>query len=191
MYVITGCPASGTGWASRVMTALGSPCGHESIFTSSGRKDRSDLEGDSSWLAAAGLEGRSIRLVRDPLDVVRSLLGTRGVRDRSYWSARFWERHLPETRGKDPLGTAIILAALWDTVVQNLPALDIDAADKDSVGWAFRYLTGRDTERDVGAVLSSVGKNTNSHRGGIRPLTWRDIENHPDGHLLLSRQASY
>jgi len=83
-FLITGCGRSGTQFTSKVLCALGIPCGHEYIFnpeafTSGNISWPPEFEGDSSWLAApfVGQLPSSITLfhqVRGPLEVVRSLL---------------------------------------------------------------------------------------------------------------------
>src|SRR3546814_6093748 len=48
-FLITGCGRSGTGWAAALFTALGYPCGHETVFRYDGVGAFN--QPDSSWLA--------------------------------------------------------------------------------------------------------------------------------------------
>lgn len=75
-YAITACAGSGTAFAAALMTALGSPCGHEAVYQPvRWPVPQPALEGDSSWMAAPRRHD-AVWLVRDPLAVLRSLLGT-------------------------------------------------------------------------------------------------------------------
>lgn len=86
-FVVTGSGRCGTAWMARALSHLGYSCGHEVVFspyTLSGRwqalLDRRRC--DSSWLALAVLgqlpaDTVVVQVVRNPLDVARSLAGIR------------------------------------------------------------------------------------------------------------------
>ena len=86
-YVITGTGRCGTGYLAMVMSALGIDCGHETVFgpKATGWGNR---RGEASWMAVPFLEQLQpfvmadlvdmpfvVHLVRNPLDVVNSLMG--------------------------------------------------------------------------------------------------------------------
>lgn len=85
-YIVTGAPRSGTGYASRVLTAMGLNCGHESVYGLRPDPNRHHLLGDSSWLGLVAAEtghftGTVIFQHRDPRLVASSLV--EGVRHMS------------------------------------------------------------------------------------------------------------
>src|SRR3546814_4600428 len=61
-FLITGAGRSGTGWAAALFTALGYPCGHETVFRYDGVGAFN--QPDSSWLAVpyAGSEEHTSEL---------------------------------------------------------------------------------------------------------------------------------
>jgi hypothetical protein len=61
------------------LTKSGIPCGHEAVFSYRGYTPQSGLVADSSWLAVPYLglyTGRIVHIVRHPLAVIRSFIGT-------------------------------------------------------------------------------------------------------------------
>jgi len=74
-FVITGSGRCGTKYMSRLLTAAGTPCGHEAVFAYE-RRDWGDLVADSSWMAVPSLASAGlpvVLMVRHPLSVVKSL----------------------------------------------------------------------------------------------------------------------
>ena len=81
-YIIAGTGRCGTGYTSRLVTELGSDCGHEDIFGPYGvwHERLSKFDGDCSWMSIPYLnqfDGKIVHLVRDPLKVMRSKIATR------------------------------------------------------------------------------------------------------------------
>lgn len=87
-FLITGCSRSGTQYAARLWSALGVPCGHESLFNifslrpgdPAPRLGDPSWVGDSSFLAVPFLETLPpgtvvLHQLRQPLDVIRSHVG--------------------------------------------------------------------------------------------------------------------
>ncbi len=77
-FLVVGTGRCGTGYCSKIFTDAGRNCGHEAIFTPKGPV-RSNLEGDSSWLAVPWLHAlptdiKIVHVVRNPLKVLRSWL---------------------------------------------------------------------------------------------------------------------
>ena len=64
----------------QLLTEAGLPCTHEGYYTPDGPDPGVATPADSSWMAVPYLpqhDGRVILVVREPIDVVRSLLGIR------------------------------------------------------------------------------------------------------------------
>jgi hypothetical protein len=195
MYVLTGCAGSGTGWASILMTKLGSPCGHEDVYTHLGRVSGGELEGDSSWYAVplVAREEPSVCLMRDPLAVVRSLVRLQAFHNLAYYSAGYYLRHIPGIgEAVDVLGRAIRYVAWWDSAVaEKLPIFRVEDAEPANVMTLFGYLTGRHPEVDIGDTLAQVGTSVNSHGGNRSTITWKQIRDHPDGDLLVAKAQRF
>jgi hypothetical protein len=86
--VVTGCGRSGTLYIASVFRALAIPTSHEQIFVPDRREPPRDMRGfqaASSWLAAPFVgalpePGLVLHQLRDPRDVIASLLGIRFFR---------------------------------------------------------------------------------------------------------------
>ena len=86
-FVITGTGRCGTAWMSRALTVLGIRCEHEGVFNPRTLADgtwraRLDRRSGCSWLALPVLaelpaDVAVFALVREPLAVIRSLMGIR------------------------------------------------------------------------------------------------------------------
>ncbi|HZO60342.1 MAG TPA: hypothetical protein VFB51_11670 [Solirubrobacterales bacterium] len=81
-FVVTGCPRSGTMYASKLFGALGVRMAHEDVFGHrqgmGGAPQWQDYEGDASWLAVTQLPLDDVVVlhqVRHPLEFVRSIVG--------------------------------------------------------------------------------------------------------------------
>ena len=73
-FVVSQTGRSASGFTAHVLTSLGIPCGHESVFNPN-MTQRPDLLGDSSWLSAPHLgefDGKVLHQVRHPAKVIRS-----------------------------------------------------------------------------------------------------------------------
>jgi hypothetical protein len=78
--LITGTGRCGTKFMAEWLTRSGVPCGHEAVFSYRGYTPQPGIVADSSWLAVPYLPlvtCRIVHIVRNPLDVVRSFIGTR------------------------------------------------------------------------------------------------------------------
>lgn len=182
-------------WASQLMTGLGSPCGHEQVYTDSGRISRGEWEGDSSWYAVPFVNDAepAVCLMRNPLAVVRSLLQLQAMHNTSYYSARFYLQHMPEIgEAPDPLGEAIRYTAWWDRdIAEKLPIFRIEDAEPPNVVTLFGYLTGRHPEVSVVDTLGALGSRVTSHDGDSSTITWQRIREHPDGDLLVAKAERF
>ncbi len=105
-FIVTGCSRSGTGYAARLFSELGIPCGHEAIFNihrirprdPAPLPDYSRWAGDASFLAAPFLDALPrdtlvLHQLRDPLAVIRSHMGIRFFADGREPSCHLAENH--------------------------------------------------------------------------------------------------
>lgn len=193
-YVATGCAGSGTAWVAQVMTALGSSCGHQQIYRANRVVRDPRLEGDASFFAAGRLPDDIpvLVVVRDPLDVVRSLSQTtllgEATPDHQLTKAYVCSR-LPEVwDAPDRLGRLLRFVAWWDRLNRLALHLQVDRCTPEDVADAFEHLTGGavDPNRAAG-VMAGLGTKVNSHDGHRSTLRWDDVESHPDGHLLAAK----
>lgn len=80
-FAVIGTGRSGTGYVSQLLTHCGLVCGHEAWWNPwQQRQHTPALDGDASWLAlpdveAGRFDGRVLHIVREPVAVVRSLVG--------------------------------------------------------------------------------------------------------------------
>lgn len=193
-YVITGCAGSGTKWASRLMTTLGSPCTHQKVFRVLGvRPANPRWEGDSSFFAVGQTppDLPVMQLVRNPLHVVRSLeqmsrfLTTATADDALTY--QYIGRNNPYVlEADDRLGRILRYVATWDQINADLLLL-VDRDRGESIITAYKYLTGRAPVIHPDYALAQLGNRTNTHNGEQSKLTWHDIRNHPDGQPVIDK----
>jgi hypothetical protein len=97
---------SGTERTSKILTALGHPCGHEVLFGPFTHTPVfGALQGDASWFALPRLEDLPADVVifhqvRDPIAVVRSLVGSHMLTEPSPY-VDFIATHAPEVLAHD------------------------------------------------------------------------------------------
>jgi hypothetical protein len=132
-YLITGTGRCGTGYAARLLSSVGVPCGHEAIFRLDGlekavaRVEQFDLAAESSWLAAPWLkllpdQVRVAHLVRHPQHVIDSLLRMQFFdlsipEYRPY--TRFVYAHLPGLSDEPtPLAKAVSFYIRWNRLIE-------------------------------------------------------------------------
>lgn len=196
-FLITGCGRSGTGWAAALLTTLGYPCAHEEQFSwnRSGPLRRSE----SSWLAVPHLDDlprdtRVLRIMRDPYQVVQSIMARGFLRHGADVFDGYVEHHRPDifTSGTH-LGRAIRYVALWDEPLEGMNILWVDGNTHRTTG-AARYITRSPISRgDVGDARRAVGAGVN-----VTPLyrllpapTIEQINDHPDGALIAARAQRF
>ncbi len=122
-FVVCGAGRSGTGYASQAFTALGHPCGHEAVFDPYRHvPDFGMAQGDSSWLSVPFLDDLPdhaviFHQVRDPVDVLRSLVGIRMLTAPSPY-LDFIGVHHPEVLDQpDELSRCIAYWVTWNAEV--------------------------------------------------------------------------
>lgn len=195
-YVITGCAGSGTGWAYAVMRGLGSRCGHQRAYTTTGPSGRVNFAGDSSWCAVPYVDHSTptVFIQRDPLNIIRSLeqftpVFTPGSGDPAL---NYVLKHRPDIADEpDRLSRIIAFVATWGEEVEdrsNVKMLRLENASVATIVAAYAHLTGTSIDaRRVRGVLDRVGTNFNSHGGSRSWLTWDDVLRHPLGRRVLKR----
>ena len=122
--LVTGTGRCGTGWASRVLTSAGLPCGHERVFNLGPPHVPPDMAADSSWLAVPRLGSPMlagvpvVHVVREPLACIRSLSLVPYSGDNPY--SRFARDHI----GGDVRATPHMLAAahwyIWNAWIEDV-----------------------------------------------------------------------
>ena len=133
-YIATGTGRCGTRYVSRVLSEVGIPCGHESIFQPKGIVKNDRLQADSSWLAAPylnhdiALNVPVIHVKRHPVDVVSSYVHigffdrVRNLNCRGPY-ALFARRHDPDilyTMYANPIAAAVHWVDYWTKKVASM-----------------------------------------------------------------------
>lgn len=123
-FVVTGTGRCGTRYLAYVLSASGVTCGHEEVFTPDGPGMWAGRRGDSSWLAAPHLEGFDgyvLHLVRNPLHVVRSLVGMgffdEALRDAHGPYVDYARSHIGGPLG-DPVAEACRFVVEWNRMIE-------------------------------------------------------------------------
>lgn len=196
-FLVTGCGRSGTGWAAALFTTLGHPCKHEGQFA---WNKAGPLEGgESSWLAVPHLDTlpqdtRILRIMRDPYEVVQSIMARGFLRHGADTFDGYVEHHRPDIfASRTHLGRAIRYVALWDEPLWGQNILWADGNTHRITG-AVRYATGARVSRtDVGDARRALGMGVNT-----TPLhlllpapTIEQINDHPDGALIATRAQRF
>jgi hypothetical protein len=126
-YLITGTGRNGTGYAAQVLASAGVPCGHEQAFGYEGPV-QSQFAAEASWMAAPWLDAlendvRIMHLVRNPRDVILSLLRIGFFDDdppeRSRPYVNFAMRHCPElAECRTPQARAATFYVTWNRRIE-------------------------------------------------------------------------
>lgn len=193
-FAIVGTGRSGSGFISSALRAAGVDCGHEEWWGPGPTPGRAGLDGDSSWLAVPFLEafdGPVLHQVRDPLAVVRSLVGIRMFSDAVHGAFRwFMFAHLPGLTGDD-VTDAMRWYVEWNRRCEESATMryrveDVDAALLVDIAGRAGFNVSRE---EAEAALEDVGNRFNARRRA--DLDWDDL---PEGALreeLLAAAARY
>lgn len=198
-FVVTGLGHSGTGWASRLFTALGAPCTHEGQITHTRCPRRPD-GGESSWLAVGHLdvidpEIPVVHLVRDPWAVLASTVRSRFLGSgphRRTPHARFIYRARPVLDRPGPWARQVGWVARWDEPLGDRAGLRfrVEDANEATVAELLSHVGARvPTSATIRRVLDDLGTDTNAHdRDRPEPnLTAPWVQAAPDGARFLAR----
>jgi hypothetical protein len=191
-YVIAGTGQCGTTYAARVLQEAGIRCGHEEIFSPSGYVRSFRLSGDASYFAVLYLpdyRGKVVHLVRNPVHVVRSLVGT-GLLSHTEWR---WVNPLLtyfDVTG-DPVLDAMRFYLRWNRMIEPYADLRVRIEDFDQelpnvlrliAPWRSRF-------RSVPPPRVPTDTNTKRRAEGIEVL--EDLPAGPDRDQLAVMGASY
>ncbi len=141
--IITGCPRSGTGFMARLFTEAGIACGHEQKhgFEHGFRVDNPQAE--SSWMAEADTE--TIHIVRNPLEVVSSMITRRFLEDdmRGNEYTKFAFDNVPELKGLSGFNRYMYFWIAWNRRIekQTKKRFRIEDIDNDKEGFIKEYCT--------------------------------------------------
>lgn len=188
-FAVVGTGRSGTGYVAELLRASGANCGHEGWWRPDGTGDRTPgLDGDSSWLALPDLESRAwsgpvAHVVRHPVAVVRSLVGTRlfhpDQADGPY--ARFAREHCPEVDGLPPLEAAVEWWVAWNTRCAAVADVKLRVEDLRK-GWALAELgdaLGVRIDRQAARRVSTAVNHRT--RANVDPLrVWQLLDRRAD-----------
>lgn len=196
--VVTGCSRSGTGYTSRLLTALGVDVGHERVFNihrvidgwRPDLLDEADADGDSSFLAAPFVDRLPpgtvvLHQLRHPVAVVRSHLGIRFFREPvtpSIWLADEHEdfltvvtRYAPRVGSSaDELVRAVRYWVAWNRLVERVAddcvylRYRVEDLDLDLLARIASLLGRRHDTRSLTRALRSVPRRVNHRRRDTR-----------------------
>jgi len=89
-FLFVGTCRGGTAYVTEVLKSLGLRAGHEDVFTRRGVVNWDEYDADVSWLAVPYLERdwgiEIIRVVRNPMDVINSILRLRMHEEAGFWN---------------------------------------------------------------------------------------------------------
>jgi hypothetical protein len=132
-FVVTGAPRSGTGYVANVLQVLGVDCGHEQYFnpwkvTIAEARESFEVWGDASWMAAPFLmtlpkSVKVIHLVRNPVDCIRSILGTGQLETpndyRSFAARHCWGNEDLWPTDARRVAAAMSFWARWNEIIEE------------------------------------------------------------------------
>lgn len=175
-----------------VLTAAGLDAGHEAFWHAHGGLHASQLDVDCSWLALPAIEqgtygsntapwtGRTLHVVRHPVDTVRSLLGT-GLfnidMDGNPYAVHAWmhARSAGMLVGHHPLHAAVEFWCEWNARCAAVADATVRLEDAGSLAWAFTVadtlgfgLTTEDIMKGVAATPHDT--NTRGPVPDVNPL---------------------
>ena len=189
-FVVTGTPRSGTQYLSAVLRKLGIDCWHERSFHPScvmleGYRLNDRLWGESSWLAAPFLHllparTKVFHLVREPLDALNSIIGTRQLdkpkpSDFRTFLGRYCfgnEQHAPV----DVAADAQTFWVRWHRLIEDSGRVTFRFRLEDTHSALLAIGTelgaSQITEQAVAEAVNAVPKNVNTrpHRCPVRLL---------------------
>jgi hypothetical protein len=186
-FIVTGCPRSGTAYASALFSALGVQCGHEKVFGPAQALGVQPLawdgaDGDSSYLAVPFLpvdDAVVLHQVRHPLGFARSILGTAFLSDhrRGKPFPAVVERYAPEVYEPERQPErAALMWTIWNTMAEAHADITYRVEDLDmALLMRLSALLELDISEDQAAqALDQVPKDTN-RRTRWEKVTWARI----------------
>lgn len=191
-YLITGTGHCGTVWASEVLRACGLTAVHEGIFQTSIQDHdewTNEFEAEVSCKAAPYLSeiGDGVvvaHLVRNPLDVVRSMYYTPAEHGWAHASKEWVQGELgKELPTSDPLSFIVAFVVEWTDLIDRSGRVEHTIRLEDG---------DENLAKTLGLTLRRAIEPTgNRARAGAPKMTWGDI---PDGQYkrrLLGKSIKY
>lgn len=168
-FAVIGTGRSGTGYIAAVMQANDINCGHEGWFKPDDRTPA--LDGDSSWLALPDIEsgaweGPVAHVVRNPVSVVRSLVGIKFFDAESEHEPypQFARERCPEVRDLPPLEAAVEWWVAWNERCAKVADVKLRVEDLARHDWALAELGEALSVTLDPAKSRTVARNTNSRK---------------------------
>lgn len=199
-FLITGCGRSGTGWAARLFTGLGFPCSHEGQFNLA---THGPLRGgESSWLAIPHLDSldpsiRLLRIVRDPYEVVQSVMARGFLLNTVGPYEQYTLKHCPLIGyGNGHLSRAIRWVDFWDRPL-DWRAHETLFCNDPATGLVNSVLHATGEEMSISkvlAVMDEIGTRTNTNVAypiGRHIPTREEIDAHPEGARVRRRAERF
>lgn len=193
-FLVTGCGRSGTGWAASFFTEVGYPCGHEVLYHHS--KHGPLTANESSWLAVPFLEQIPeetpiVRVIRNPVDVVASVMARGFLKNLDGPYEQFVVKHRPDVIDPDDyMGRAIRWACLWDEDLdiygREYFAFHIDNYGHQDILNMLDHLEYTDTNA---VNIPSMNKRVNA--GPPKEDLRSQIMMHPEGWMVQERAAEW
>jgi hypothetical protein len=213
--VIAGTGRSGTQYLSQLFTNLGIKTGHQSVFGVDGFQGWQDYQGDSSFAATAypkevPEDAYIFHAMKAPLSNLKAQLSYHYDEEtkRGFWDCKeskfdahfeFLRRECPEIFGaNDSMGRAIRFLYAWSVrtyrtfkkrryyTIARLEHLEIGDIQRALDHCGLNIL-----DEEIEAVLESLGTDVGARHGYCDYLTWDDIDDHEDGHLLRDLKISF
>jgi hypothetical protein len=195
---VIGTGRSGTGFMAAVLKAAGLDAAHEGYWHAHDSGHASQLDIDVSWLALPAIEfgvhgsntepwtGRTLHVVRHPVDTVRSLLGT-GLftfdMAANPYAAHAWmhSRVAGMLAGHNPLHAAVEFWCDWNARCAAVADATVRLEDAGSLTWAVTVADTLGfglTTNDIMEGVAATPHDTNTHgpTPEVDPLeVWRLI----------------
>ncbi len=184
--VVTGTGRCGTGYLAALLSALGVDTGHEMVFgpRSVGWGNR---RGETSWMALPKLEtirelGDDVpqphvaHLIRNPLHVVRSLMGIGFFDDDPNPGHRPYLKYLPDVDGDTPLERACRFVVEWNERCEQIAdtRLIVETMTGDDLLPVVQAAGGFHHPLEIQHKIDAAPTTINS-RPRDETITWADV----------------
>lgn len=199
MFLVTGVGCSGTKWMAQFFTNAGFPCGHEQWFKCPNPEVMKTSE--SSWIAAPYVpvlidDIKIIKVVRNPLNVVKSAFATGFLHDKSILPHKeFIKKTRPDidVTCENHLERVVNWVSMWDKSIDMWRAVFTYRIENYKVTVLrnlVQYATGQSlTTTQLRAAYDSVPQKINTHRPNneCNDITWEQILMYKNGGRLMKR----
>lgn len=193
-FVITGTGRCGTGYTAALLNACQVPCGHEAVYGPDGPGDWGNIRADSSWMAAPHLKefsGTVVHLLRNPLDVVNSLVGI-GFFDPNVDHGAYRDyakRWCPQAfQTADPVVAAASFVVEWGRMIEPYANLTwkVEELNAEQIRGLLLNVGGSPALPFIEKGIGKVPKDVNHRRRA--GLAWGDM---PDFLACYAQEIGY